>query len=188
MGERGGARSGDAFDDGGVGHAAALAHGLQTVLNTFGRHAVDEGGHQPGAGPAERVADGDGAAARVEPVRASGVRPSSLALSEVIISTAAAPSLICEELPAWMTPPSLKAGLSPASFSGLVPRRRPSSVSNTRPSGSSTGAIWPASRPSSAAAASLAWEALENSSSWSRDRPHFSAIISAPMPWLNVTP
>src|SRR6266536_172787 len=69
MGERGGARSGDAFDDGGVGHAAALAHGLQTVLNTFGRHAVDEGGHQPGAGPAERVADGDGAAARVEPVR-----------------------------------------------------------------------------------------------------------------------
>src|SRR5256885_951696 len=27
--------SGDAFDDGGVGHAAGLAHGLQAVLNTF---------------------------------------------------------------------------------------------------------------------------------------------------------
>src|SRR6266487_4169452 len=53
--------SGDAFDDGGVGHAAALAHGLQTVLTTVGRHAVDEGGHQPGAGRAEGVADGDGA-------------------------------------------------------------------------------------------------------------------------------
>ena len=33
--------------------------------------------------------------------RATGVRPSSCALSVVIISSAAAPSLICEELPAW---------------------------------------------------------------------------------------
>ena len=33
----------------------------------------------------------------------------------------------------------------------------------------------------------LACEALENSSSWSRVRLHFSAIISAPMPWLKVT-
>ena len=131
---------------------------------------------------------GSSAASTAVCTRASGVRPSSRALSEVIISTAAAPSLICEALPAWMTPPSLKAGLSPASFSGLVPRRRPSSAASTWPSGSSTGAIWPASRPSSVAAASLACEALENSSSWSRDRPHFSAIISAPMPWLNVTP
>ena len=88
--------------------------------------------------------------------RAIGVRPSSRARSEVIISTAAAPSLICEELPAWMKPFSLKAGFSPASFSGVVPRRRPSSVSTTRPSGSSTGAIWDFRAPASIAAASLA--------------------------------
>ena len=65
----GGSGSGDALDDGGVGHAAALAHGLQAVLDAFGRHVVDERGHQPGAGRAERVADGDGPAARVEPGR-----------------------------------------------------------------------------------------------------------------------
>jgi hypothetical protein len=61
--------SADALDDGRVGHAAALAHGLQAVSNTAGGHVVDQRGHQPGTGRAERVADGDGSAARVEPGR-----------------------------------------------------------------------------------------------------------------------
>ena len=100
--------------------------------------------------------------------RASGVRPSSRALSEVVISSAAAPSLICEALPAWMTPSSLNAGLSPASFSGRGAAAQALVGGRAWPSGSSTGAIWPASRPASVAAASLACEARENSSSWPR--------------------
>ena len=50
-------------------------------------------------------------------MRARGVRPSSLALSSVVISTAAAPSEICDELPAVCTPSSRATGFSVASFS-----------------------------------------------------------------------
>ena len=74
--------------------------------------------------------------------RASGVRPSSLAFSLVIISRAADPSLICELLPAWITPSGfLNAGLSAAMDSSVPPRRTPSSVSMTVPSSSLTGVI-----------------------------------------------
>ena len=52
-------------------------------------------------------------------ILARGVRPSSLAFSGVISSTAAAPSETCEELPAVTLPSSLKAGFSEASFSAL---------------------------------------------------------------------
>ena len=61
-------------------------------------------------------------------MRASGVRPSSRALSEVVSSSAAEPSEICEELPAVTTPSSRKAGRRPASFSSEVSRRMPSSA------------------------------------------------------------
>src|SRR5215467_4220723 len=50
-------RSGDALDDGGVGHAAAFAHGLEAVLDPVVLHVVDQRGHQAGTGGAERVAD-----------------------------------------------------------------------------------------------------------------------------------
>ena len=63
---------------------------------------------------------------QVSTMRARGVRPSAAAFSSVISSTAAAPSLICDELPAVCTPFSRPTGLSEASFSSVV-SRRPSS-------------------------------------------------------------
>src|ERR1700728_4349407 len=72
---------------------------------------------------------GSSAARTAVCTRASGVRPSWLAFSLVIMSRAADPSLICELLPAWMTPPVLNAGLSLAIDSSEPPRRTPSSAS-----------------------------------------------------------
>ncbi len=73
--------------------------------------------------------------------RASGVSPSCSALASDMISIAAAPSEICDELPAVTTPSGLKAGCRPASFSMLVSCRMPSSFVMTSPSGSGTGTI-----------------------------------------------
>ena len=66
----------------------------------------------------------------VSTTRARGVRPSSLARDSVIISTAAAPSEICDELPAVWTPFSRATGFSVASFSS-VDSRMPSSRCTT---------------------------------------------------------
>jgi hypothetical protein len=57
--------------------------------------------------------------------------PSSLALSALMITRAAAPSLIPEALPAATVPSFLKAGLSPQRASSLVPSLGYSSVSKT---------------------------------------------------------
>ena len=46
----------------------AFAHGLQPVAAAARCKRVQQRGHQPGAGGAERVAERDGAAARVEPL------------------------------------------------------------------------------------------------------------------------
>ena len=59
---------------------------------------------------------------------ARGVSPSSFALSADIISTAAAPSEICDELPAVILPSGLKAGLSCDSVSMLESGRMPWSL------------------------------------------------------------
>ena len=64
--------------------------------------------------------------------RAMGVRPSSRAFSDVVISSAAEPSEICEALPAVMTPSGLNGVFSVASVSTVEPRRMPSSCC-TRP-------------------------------------------------------
>ena len=61
-------------------------------------------------------------------IRARGVRPSASAFSRDISSTAAAPSEICDELPAVMRPSGLNAGLSWESFSSVVSGRMPWSV------------------------------------------------------------
>src|SRR3954453_7146028 len=61
-------------------------------------------------------------------IRARGVIPSSLALSALISSTAAAPSETCEALPAVILPPSLKTGFSCESASRFVSGRIPWSV------------------------------------------------------------
>src|SRR5436853_343435 len=57
-----------AFDDGGVGHAAGLAHGLQAIARAAVLQRVQHGGHQADARGAQRMAQGDGAAARVQPL------------------------------------------------------------------------------------------------------------------------
>jgi hypothetical protein len=55
-----------ALDDGGVGHAAALAHRLEAVAAAGALELVEQGGHELGARAAERVAEGDGAAVDVD--------------------------------------------------------------------------------------------------------------------------
>src|SRR5262249_36865777 len=57
------------LEDRGVGGPAALAHRLQAVAGAGAAHAVDQRGHEPRAGGAERVPERDRAAVRVEPVR-----------------------------------------------------------------------------------------------------------------------
>ncbi len=63
--------------------------------------------------------------------RARGVSPSEDARSSLMISTAAAPSEICEDVPAVTVPVSENAPRNPASFSSEVSRRTPSSASKS---------------------------------------------------------
>ena len=56
----------EAFDDGRVGHAAALAHRLQTVAAAGALELVEQRGHQASAGAAERMAERDRAAVDVD--------------------------------------------------------------------------------------------------------------------------
>ena len=131
---------------------------------------------------------GSAAASTAVWMRASGVRPSSLALAAVVTSSAAEPSLICELLPAVITPSGRKAGFRPAMLSSVPPRRMPSSRLTWVPSGVVTGTICSSNRPSSWAAAAFSCEPRLYSSTWARDSFHWSAIISAPTPWLGTTP
>ena len=57
--------------------------------------------------------------------RARARSPSSSAFARDMSRTAAAPSEICDELPAVITPSSLNAGFSSASPSSVVSRRMP---------------------------------------------------------------
>src|SRR5690606_486948 len=58
-------RGSEAFDDGDVGLASALAHGLEPVAAAGALQLVQQGRHEAGAGRAEGVAEGDRAAVRV---------------------------------------------------------------------------------------------------------------------------
>ncbi len=65
----------------------------------------------------------------VSTMRARGVRPSASAFSAVISRTAAAPSLICDALPAvWKAGSRSSTGLRLASASSVVSRRPSSRV------------------------------------------------------------
>src|ERR1700743_879208 len=61
----------------GIRHAAALAHGLQSVARTLPSQLVDQGGHQPGTCRAQWMAEGNGTAEHVGKVvlRASLAHP-----------------------------------------------------------------------------------------------------------------
>ena len=115
-------------------------------------------------------------------MRARGVSPSSSAFSRAINSTAAAPSEICEELPAVTEPPSLKAGFSAASASRLVSRRMPWSAAIVCPS-TRIGMISRSKRPSSVARAASRCERKPSSSCSARVTSQRSAISSAERPW-----
>ena len=83
-------------------------------------------------------------------IRARGVSPSCSAFSRDMSSTAAAPSEICDELPAVILPSGLNAGLSCESFSRLVSGRMPWSVTYVSPL-TWNGTISRSKRPSSVA-------------------------------------
>ena len=101
--------------------------------------------------------------------RASGVSPRSRARVSLITTTAAAPSLICDELPAVTVPLTWNAGRSFASASTDVSRRGPSSAEITtsvvaiglEAEGVSrvdvTGTISSVKRPASCAARARRW-------------------------------
>ncbi len=63
----------------------------------------------------------------VETIRASGVSPSSAAFVSLMITTAAAPSLSGQQLPAVTAPSGRKTGFRPASRLEVTPARGPSS-------------------------------------------------------------
>ena len=124
--------------------------------------------------------------ARAPPTHvAIGLTPSSLAFSSLITTTAAAPSLIPEELPAVTIPSFLNAGRSFARPSAVIPALGPSSVSNTTVSFFfliSTGTISSLNLPSALAFSHFCWLFAANASSSSRVIPYFSQTFSAVIP------
>ena len=97
-------------------------------------------------------------------------------------STAAAPSLSGQALPAVTVPSGLNTGFSPASTSTVVPARGPSSRSTRVPSGSVTGTISRSKCPESRAATARCCEVAAHSSCASRDTRQRSATFSAVTP------
>ncbi len=91
-------------------------------------------------GPSPIISD-DSPDTPVDTIRASAVRPSSLALVSDMITSAAAPSLSGHALPAVTLPSGRKIGLSWLTASYVVPGRGPSSLATTVLSGSVTGVI-----------------------------------------------
>ena len=132
---------------------------------------------RPGAMP--KTSGSTPCAAR-ETIRASGSTPSARAGRLVADSSAAAPSLSGEVLPAVTVPPATNAGLSFASFSSDVSARIPSSRSRSTPG---TGTTSARSTPSSHAAPRSRWLRSANSSCClARDRRSISASFSALSP------
>ncbi len=120
-----------------------------------------------------------------EAMRASGFSPRFLASLAVISTTAAAPSLMPEALPAVTVPSLSKAGLSFAASSILAPSRIYSSsatiVSPFRVF-TVTGAISSLNLPAFLAASALFCEAVANLSCSSRVICHWRATFSAVTP------
>ena len=105
------------------------------------------------------MTSGEQPATAIERIRASGVRPWSFAYSSDVTSTADAPSVSGEEVPAVTVPVSRNAGFSPASASLLVPgRMQPSLVTPL------IATISASNLPAAWAAAALAWLATASSS------------------------
>ena len=87
-------------------------------MSTFGTAAT---------GPMPMMAGSTPATAKPS-IRAIRVAPVSSALALLMMIVAAAPSFICDELPAVTEPPTLNTGRSLASASRVEPGRGPSSI------------------------------------------------------------
>ena len=99
--------------------------------------------------------------------RASGSIPCSLAYASLHTTTAAAPSVRGEEVPAVTVPSAMNAGFRSASPSRLVSSRmQPSRPMRAPPV--STGTISSSSRPPARAAAARRWLSSANASCSSR--------------------
>ena len=114
-------------------------------------------------------------------IRARGRSCSDLARTASTSSTAAAPSEICEDVPA-VCRPSSSTGVSRASASRLVSRRPPSR--STDPSAVFTATTSREKRPCAQAVAARSCERRPNASIWSRDSPRRLAIRSAATNWF----
>ncbi len=106
------------------------------------------------------------------------------------MSSAAAPSLRPEALPAVTVPLGRKAGRSPARPSRVVPGLANSSWAKTMGSplrcGIETGASSPAMNPRATAAAVRCWLRRARASWSSREIPYWSARFSAVSPMASV--
>ncbi len=117
-----------------------------------------------------------------ERTSASGSRPCSPAKRSDVTSTAAAPSVSGDEVPAVTVPSRTNAGSSAASPASVVSGRgQPSSPTPA------TVTISSASRPPATAAAALRWLSTANASCSARPTPKRAATFSAVSPMLTYT-
>ena len=114
-------------------------------------------------------------------IRAFGSRPSSFARVSDITSTAAAPSLSGQELPA-VTPPPPNASSSWDSFSSVELGRGPSSLATSLPSWSATGTISRSKNPVSCEATASSCERCAYLSMSARLTSYFFATLTAVSP------
>jgi hypothetical protein len=117
--------------------------------------------------------------------RASTGRPSFLARSALIRTSAAAPSLMDEAFAAVTVPSFLKTGLSEAILSGRAffgPSSSATTVFSPFFPSISTGTISFAKRPFFCASMAFWVDATANSSCAAREMPNFSAVASAQIP------
>ena len=124
-------------------------------------------------------------------MRAIGSRPSSRARSSLASTTQAAPSLICDALPAVTLPPWRKTGFRRGeALERVVSGRGPSSAWTVTGSpfgcGTSTVTISSSKRPASAAATARRCDSSANASWSSRETSYRSATFSAVSPIESV--
>ena len=122
---------------------------------------------------------------------ATGLTPSSWALSALITTSADAPSFIADAFAAVTVPSFLNAGFSFAIDSAVMPSRIVSSVVNAIGSalrcGTMTSNFSASKRPAAVASAARRWLSAANSSCAARVMSCFSAAISPVMPmWQSL--
>ncbi len=105
-----------------------------------------------------------------------------MALVSDMTTTAAAPSLSAQQLPAVTTPSGRKTGFRSLTASSVTPARGPSSFSTVVPSGVVTGVISRCQKPSLIAFSARFWLRTPNSSSSWRVSPRSVATFSAVWP------